>query len=168
MILQLLGLICLYLLAFIVLPLLLAPNHLLIKTKPIKLNSDWQKTIKKLKKIKNKEKLLKACFMFIVTRYKTKRFALPFQLPKTFWHNPNKIIKTSCYLPCNVHSFMMKTLLLAVGFKENEIRDRYSITDFVIHKYISVKINDKWINIDSWGYGSGVPFGKYASGFGYI
>lgn len=158
-----------YFLFFIILPMLLLPGNILTKVNANKLNREWKKIINKLNKIKDKEKFTKAAFMLLAKRYPTKRFRLPIYLYRIFWHNPNEIIKFSGYVPCNVHAFMLKTLLLASKrFKEEDIKEKYTITDFLIHKYLRVNVNEKYINLDSWGNGSGVPYGSYAKGFGYV
>lgn len=158
-----------YSLFFIILPMLLLPGNYLIKVNMNNLNREWKKVINKLNKIKDKEKFTKASYTFIAERYPTKRFRLPIYLYRMFWHNPNEIIKFSGYVPCNIHSFMLKKLLLASKrFKEEDIKEKYTITDFLIHKYIRVNINGKYVNLDSWGKGSGVPYGSYARGFGYV
>lgn len=158
-----------YFLVFFSIPLIFFPNNLLIKLKTKNPNKELKKVLTKLNRTKNKEEFVKNCLVFLQKKYPTKRFRLWFNLHKLFWYNPNSIINARGMLPCHVHTLMMKTILIASRkFKEDEIRECYTITDFVIHKYLQVKINDKWLDVDSWAYGVGVPVGKHAFGLGYV
>ena len=47
-------------------------------------------------------------------------------------------------------------------FSEEDIKLRITTTNFFIHQYAQVKVDEQWIDIDLYGATYGIPFGKHA------
>lgn len=150
-------------------PIFLLPNYLIFKPKHKITNPKLKQEIKKLNNIKNDEKFVKAAFLYVTNRYHPSGpIKFLFHLPKLFWHNPNKIIKKPGFAYCHVQNLMLKTILLgSKRFKEQDIKTKINFT-IVSHQYLKVRIKNKWIEIDPWGYGKGVPYGKHLNTMSFL
>ncbi|MBU0760568.1 MAG: hypothetical protein KJ600_06465 [Nanoarchaeota archaeon] len=159
-----------FLLAFVI-PAIIVPNLFLYKTKTKVTSKKLKDKIKQLNKIKDDEKFIKAVFLYVAKRYKIAHNPITFilNLPRLFWHNPNKIIERENEIAyCHVQDLMIKTILLeSKRFKESDIKRKITFS-MVIHQHLQVMVNGKKVNLDPWGYNEGVPYGKYLSTYTYF
>jgi len=149
-----------YLIIFFILPAILLPNNLLIKTKT-------QKT-KKLKKVaerlkgRTKGQTLKNVFNYVTKTYSVERYKFLF-LPRLVQYNIEKLIDKKIFLPCYAQNFVLKTLLINTGqFKEKDIKGKgtFAVIDLgerriikyiplaIIHQYLLININKKIFRVD--------------------
>lgn len=79
----------------------------------------------------------------------------------------DSIWKVNGYVPCTQSSFLMRIFLLKSGFfKPKEIRRRYVFVNFIVHQYLEVYIEDKWVPVDVGEKKAGIPIGKHLKYFG--
>lgn len=161
--------ILLYFLVAFLIPIFILPNYLLFKPKHKITNPRLKQVIKKLNKIKNKEKFAKAAFLYVTRNYHpSDPITFLFHLPKLFWHNQNKIIESPGFAYCHVQNLMLKTILLeSKRFKQPEIKTKINFTT-VLHQYLQVKIKNNWVEMDPWGYRKGIPFGKHLNTISFL
>lgn len=141
--------------------------HLRKEKIPERLPKEMEEALKSIKK-KNKTKkdVAKACFDIVVKRYPGKRIFFFTHPHKLFYKDINKIWADKEFQPCTIQGYVLRVMLIKSGyFTEDDIKLCHSFVDFVIHLSIKVNIDGEWVNMDPWGYKSGVPYGKYASGF---
>ncbi len=134
---------------------------------PTKLDSKTKKAIQSLNKIKGKRKFVRACFNHVDKMFSSEeRKILRGYLAAIKVYKPSQLIKKRDYDSCSVQNLYLEILLIkSRRFKREEIRKKYSFVNFVLHKYLQVKLGNKWLDLDPWGYDVGVAFGKHASGF---
>lgn len=143
----------------------------LYKTNHLITSKKLKDAIKKLNKIKNDEKFVKAVFLFVARKYKIAHNPITFiiNLPKAFWHNPNKIIeKDNSIASCHVQNLMIETILLnSKRFSERDIKRKITFT-LVIHQYLEINVQDKTLQLDPWAYDEGIPYGKHLNIINFI
>jgi len=124
----------------------------------------------KINEIKNqsssREQFLNLAYNYLGSRFRSERlniflkFNYLFKLVGEVW-------QMNGYLPCTINNYLLKIFLVKSGwFKETEIRRRHVFVNFVIHQYLQVKINDKWLDVDVGEKQRGMPIGKYLKYFG--
>jgi hypothetical protein len=154
--------IALYLIITVLLPALLLPNYLIYKPHYKITSKKLVKEIRRLNKIKDDEKFVKAAFDFVTKRYQSADpLTFLFNLPRLFWHNPNKIIHQKGFAYCHVQNLILKTILLeSKRFKEDQITTKLTLT-VIIHQYLVLKTNKLNIELDPYGYTRSIPYGKH-------
>jgi len=139
--------------------------HLRKEKIPGKIPGEMEKILSKIKK-KNKKDFAKACFDIVVNRYPGKRILFFLHPQKLFYKDINKIWADRKFQACTIQNYILRVMLIKSGhFKEEDIKLGYGSVNFVIHPYIKVNIDGEWVNMDPWGYKSGILYGKYALGF---
>lgn len=169
MIQTILLIIVIYFLISFFIPLFILPNYLIFKPKHKITNQKLKEEAKILSKIKDKAAVLKSAVDFVTKRYcPSGPIIFLFHLPRLFWNNPNKIIEREGFAYCHVQNLMLKTILIESGkFNEAEIKTKINFT-LVIHQYLQIKIKDRWIDVDPWAIGKGIPFGKHLNTWSFL
>ncbi len=142
------------------------PNLFWDKEIPDKLPKEMEEIVKKLKKIRDKEKLVKKVYDIVTKRYygchSFKRF---FDL---FVTDMEKFWKIKGATHCTNLCYLMKIFLVKSGkFKEEDIKIKYTTT-YVLwpHVYLKIKMGKgKTLDVDPWGKANGIKYGDYASTF---
>jgi hypothetical protein len=166
-----LSIFALYIGIVFILPHFILPNYSLIKTKHKVTSKELTNIFKKLNKIKDDEKFVKAALIYISKHYKTTENPLIFisHFPKLFWYNPNKIIKQKGFAYCHIQNLMLKTILIESGrFKPEQIQTKTTISSITTHQYMILTINNKKLHLDPWAYSQGFPYGTHESLPNYI
>jgi len=71
------------------------------------------------------------------------------------------------YLPCTISSYILRIFLVKSGwFREADVRRRHVFVNFIIHQYLQVKINDKWLDVDVGEKQRGLSIGEHLKYFG--
>jgi len=148
----------------IVLPYFITPNY--FRRYIPKINDKGvQKVLNRLKKIKDKEKFVRAVFDFVLENSYYQRFWIIIYAHRVPLKNIKKIVETKGYLPCNVQNLFIETLLVRSGkFKQEEIKHEYDLINFILHQYLVINVNGKRIELDPWGYRLGKQYGRHATG----
>ena len=132
---------------------------------PKKIPKELEQEINKLKKIKNKEKFLKAALGYIRKNFRSDIPLLFTKISKHFYKDLEEIMKEKGFFPCHIQNFILKVILIkSKKFSNKDIEYQYCFYSGVIHSYLKVKINGKYINADPWGYTRGLPFGHRSLG----
>lgn len=150
-------------LAFIVAPFMI-PN--LRKVRYQDISSELQKIVNDLiSETDSKKTAVKKIFYLVVNHLDSSK-KLQFKSPsKLFLKDVNKAWKARGVQSCNVQIMILANLLITSGhFKPEDIELKTANIFVNIHKYLKVKIGDRYINLDPWGYHYMVPFGQYAHG----
>lgn len=158
-----------YILITFIIPVLILPNYLFFKSTYKITSKKLKKEIKELNKIKNDKKFVKAAFDFVTRKYKSADpITFLLNLPKLFWHNPNKIIERSGFAYCHVQNIMLKTILQESGrFRESQIKVKINFT-VVIHQYLILKTKNFETELDPYGFSRGVPYGKHLNARSFL
>ena len=127
-----------------------------------------EETAEKIKKEnKNKEAYLKQCYNLITKRFRTKPYGFLLYPWRNFylgnmWNPPGKV------LPCHILSSMLKRCLLK-RFHKKEIRSVWIFLSDrnILHNYLKVKVGQKWVSVDPWGYHNHIHFGENMLTTGY-
>ncbi|MFH1802848.1 MAG: hypothetical protein ABH864_05380 [archaeon] len=162
-------LIAVYLALTLIIPAAILPNYFLIKPSYKITSKKLKKVIKNLNKIRNDEEFVKASFKFITARYKSAGpITFILNLPRLFWHNPNKVIEEQGFAFCHVQNLMLKTILTgSKRFSDSMIKTKINFT-LVIHQYLEVSLGKKRIELDPYGFGRGIPHGKHLNTMSFL
>lgn len=141
------------------------PNLLWKKKIPDKLPGEMEAVINKLKKIKNKEKLVRKVYSIVTKRYHGCYIYNDFF--KLFLTDMAKFWKSKGAMHCTNMNYLMRIFLIkSKVFKEDDIKLKLTLVDYCsIHQYLKIRINNKkTICADPWGEANGIRFGDYAQG----
>ena len=132
---------------------------------PKKLPNKLQKVVNELKG-KSKIDILKGSYDTITTKFVSSNWKTYTHLPELFQKNIDELWDRN-FLYCTQQTFLIRTILIKTGkFKEEDIKLKRGLTHWLSpHRWLSVRIKNKWIDVDPWGRSYGIPFGKNAHGF---
>ena len=133
---------------------------------PVHLSPELQKEIKKLKKIKDKKQVIIATLNYIKKNFESNSLLLFIQLHKHYYKKASAILQKKGFWPCHIQVFILRLLLIkSRKFEQDDIQVHYTFYNGIIHEYLKIRVNNKWIiRADPWGYNKGVPFGYQSMG----
>lgn len=112
-----------------------------------------QKITELQKKCKTKEQFLRKSLDYVSSRCEIGPLKCYTEANKLFWKDVTRIYNEKGYLPCTAQNHLLRVILVhSKRFKESDIKLKVTITDFNVHQYMQVKINDAWIDADPWYY----------------
>ncbi|MFA6306702.1 MAG: hypothetical protein WCV70_03540 [Patescibacteria group bacterium] len=112
------------------------------------------------------EEFLRLAYDYLGSRYRSERFNTFLKFNYLF-KSLDEAWRMGGYLPCTVNNYLLKIFLVSSGwFKEEDIRRRHVFVNFILHQYLQVKINDKWLDVDVGEKQRGLPIGKHLKYFG--
>ena len=115
---------------------------------------------------KTKQEFLELAFDYIGNKYHSERFNTFLKFNYLF-KDLDDIFSRQGFIPCTQSNFLMRIFLIKSGFfKNNEIRRRHVFVNFVLHQYLQVKIDNKWIDVDVGEKCRNLPIGKHLKYFG--
>lgn len=115
---------------------------------------------------------LQAVYNFILEKnrkqWKHTRGQAAIRLPRLFVKDLTEIWQTTDFVYCTAINFVIYSLLInSIFFQIEDIRAQHVFVNMVIHQYLQVRVNGKWIDIDPAGTGiRGKPLGYHLSIFG--
>lgn len=123
--------------------------------------------IEKIKKIEDKEEVVKAVYRLLTDRFYGGKFKTFFKIHQLFQTSIDSIWKRPGFLHCTNFNHLFRTILILTGkFKESDIKYKYSFLYYLsLHQYVEVKIGNEYVNIDLWAYSFNIEYGDYARGF---
>jgi len=132
---------------------------------PSRIPDDFDQTIHKInQQSKTNHEYLQNAYNFITSKYYGNRLNTILYFWRVF-DSPFK--RTSGYLHCELQNYLLRTMLVKSGrFTDNDIRTKVVPFNFIIHQYLDINVDGKWIHIDPWAKSIGIPFGKHAFLFG--
>ncbi len=133
---------------------------------PKHIPEDMQQAITKLKQ-KNRTSLgfAKAAHSFLANNFSGTHALSFLRFDLLFSRNLEKLWSQKV-LPCNQITLMYRIFLVKSGlFSEAEIRVRHIAIYAMLHQYIQIKHNGKWIDVDVWAAHAGIPFGRRSNFF---
>ncbi len=115
---------------------------------------------------KSQEEFLKLSYDYLGSKFITGRFNTILKFNYLF-----KSIEQSWgiegFMPCTISNYILKIFLIKSGwFKEKDIKRRHVFLNFILHQYLQVKVNDKWLDVDVGEKQRDMPIGKYLKLFG--
>ena len=114
----------------------------------------------------NKNDFLKQAYEYIGNRYRSERLNTIMKFSYLFY-SVDQIWSMSGYIPCTQSSYLMRIFLVESGyFKNSEIRKQFVFTNLILHQYLEVNIDGKWVPVDVGEKQRGLPIGKYLKRFG--
>lgn len=135
---------------------------------PTELPYEYLSTIKDLESRSNtQEEYLNNAYNFVLSRWNSEKFKTVTLLPKIFRTDLKRIWNEPGYLHCNTMNFILQTILVnSKFFKPDDVKVRHTILNFVQHQYLSVRVANKWIDVDPAGSSiRNLPLGKRAGLF---
>jgi hypothetical protein len=162
-----------YILIVFVLSRLFIPHLGFIKDKlPEKIPTNWEKIISELKnRAQSKNDFLSLAYDYIGRKYFFsgipffRRFNLFTRFPSLFY-DLDDLYSVSGFMHCPYLNFLMRLFLVKSGFfQEEEIKLKHIFVNFVIHQYLEVKLNDKWVAVDVFEYSNGLKIGQHLKTF---
>ncbi len=132
---------------------------------PKNIPDNLQEKINELNRIsKDNYDYLKNAYEFLISKYHGDRV----KTLTRFWYlfgDPFRF--QSGFIPCTVFNYFLRIMLVRSGrFQEKSIRLVVVPFNLIIHQYLKIKINDKWINVDPWSKTLGISFSKRSFLFG--
>jgi len=126
--------------------------------------------LEKINEIKNqsssREQFLNLAYNYLGSRFCSERLNT-FLKFNYLYKSLDQIWLMEGYIPCTINNYLFKIFLIRSGyFKNEDIRLRYVFLNFILHQYLQVKINDKWLDIDVGEKQRGMPIGKHLKYFG--
>lgn len=121
------------------------PNFYFIKTR-IQRSRKIKEFAKKLKG-RRKEETLKNIYNYLISNYKGKeeRWKVVSLFYKWYYLDIEKLIGKKQFLPCHLHNRVFMTLLINLGFKEDNFQRKVKISRFLTpHQYLIVDIGRKY------------------------
>ncbi|HSW89435.1 MAG TPA: hypothetical protein VLH19_01020 [Patescibacteria group bacterium] len=134
---------------------------------PIK-NSDLLETINDVKNCHSLHEAMTSALQILSSKYQSKRFETYLFFHKLYEKDPNKLWKRSGFMHCTQQNYLFRVLLVKSGWlKEEQIQLGFSLIWYISpHQFLKIILPKGKIAVDPWNYAFGVPFGRYASGFG--
>ncbi len=101
-------------------------------------------------------------------QWKHTRFYAAVRPYRAFITNISELWHTNEFIYCTSMNFLLYTLLVnSKFFKASNVKLKYSFANGIIHQYMKVKVEDKWIDADPAGTGiKNEPLGTHLAGFG--
>ena len=121
------------------------PNFYFIRTR-IQKSRKIKEFAKKLKG-RRKEETLRNVFNYIIRNYKGKeeRWKVVSLFYKWYYLDIEKLLGKKQFLPCHLHNSVFITLLINLGFKEDNFQRKVMISSFLTpHQYLIVNIGRKY------------------------
>lgn len=110
------------------------------------------------------KKFLRTAYDYVTSRYYCSRFETITKFNYNF-HSPFRHKKG--HLPCTLMNEILRRILIYSGrFSDSEIQVKVVPFNMIVHQYLKVKINGKWMDIDPGGKSLGKEYGKHAAWFG--
>lgn len=112
------------------------------------------------------EEFLNLSFNYLGAKYRTGRLSTILKF-NYLYKTIDEAWALSGFMPCTISNRIMKIFLTESGyFKEEEIKRRHVFLNFLIHQYLCVKVNGRWLNVDVGEKQRGLPFGGRMIWFG--
>lgn len=161
----LLSMIVIYFFAVFVLLRLVVP-HLRFGKEPLptEIPVEFRQVISRLKsQSSTPEEFLHGAYDYLTDRYHGARLQTLFKWRYSFL---NVFADPPGYIPCTVHNYLLRIMLVNSGFfTDEEIRIRTTFLNFFIHQYLLVQLDKQWIAVDPNSLYLGIPLGRHASFF---
>ncbi|MFH1522285.1 MAG: hypothetical protein ABIE43_00520 [Patescibacteria group bacterium] len=143
--------------------------HLSFRKKPIpdKIPDSMEKVIRTLKiESKNKEDFLNKAYNYLGGKYRSERFNTFFKFNYLF-KSLDEAWEKKGYMPCTQSNNLLRIFLIKSGFfKEREIKIKNVFANFILHQYLKINLNDRWINVDVGEKQRGLKIGEHLKYFG--
>lgn len=107
----------------------------------------------------SREKYLKQCYGLITSRFRSTNYGFLVYPWRNFFGG--EIWNKGNILPCHIQSALLERCLL-LKFRKDELRSVWVVFrhPMILHNFLEVKINNKWISVDPWGRRHGIPLGE--------
>ncbi|MCX6791048.1 MAG: hypothetical protein NTV62_02540 [Candidatus Gribaldobacteria bacterium] len=118
-------------------------------------------------KAHSQQEYLKIVYDFVQQHWQAQRLKTILALPLAFRTDLKQIWQNQGYSHC-VTINLITFILLAKSqyFQEKDIKVRYAFFNLVLHQYLKVRVNKKWIALDPSVTYAHLPIGKHAQWFG--
>ena len=132
---------------------------------PIELPKELKEEIKKLDKIKDNKAFIIEALNYMKNNFQSNSILLFIKLHRHYYKQISKILEKKGFFPCHIQVFILLLILIkSKRFEQGDIQVHYAVYNGIIHEYLKVRLNNKWVDVDPWGYLKGVPFGYYSMG----
>ena len=114
----------------------------------------------------SKEKYLQECYDLITHRFRSTSNGFIIYPWRNFFLG--NIWDKGKVLPCQIQSKLLEQCLLQ-KFKKDDIRSIWVAFKhpMILHNFLEVKVNNKWISVDPWGRRHRIPLGENMLSIGY-
>jgi hypothetical protein len=100
-------------------------------------------------KTKNKEKILRDSYNYVINHFSNERYNLVLQFLKQIYISDKQLMKKKQFAQCILQNRILIKLLIESGqFKEEDIEKKWR-PFWGIHQYLIININGKKFRIDS-------------------
>jgi hypothetical protein len=105
-------------------------------------------------------------YEYIGNRYFTGRLETLFKFSYLF-KDFSEIWRISGYAPCTQSNFLLRIFLVRSGlFNSEDIKRKHVFFNFILHQYLKIKIENKWLCVDVGEKQRGMPLGQHLKWFG--
>lgn len=134
---------------------------------PDKIPAEMKKKIMELKsKTGSPREFLESAYDFLGSKRRSERLNTFLKFHYLF-KNLEFIWEREGYIPCTQNNLLMRIFLVRSGFfRDKDIKTKHVFANFVIHQYLQVKLDGKWIDVDVGEKQRGLPIGKHLGFFG--
>lgn len=92
---------------------------------------------------------LEGVYKFVQSRWHSARFKTVTELPLAFRKDLSLLWRQPGYAHCHTINYVFYTLLArSKYFTPDDIRFRHKLFNFMIHQYLRVRVNGKWLDVD--------------------
>jgi len=132
---------------------------------PKELPLDLKNLINDLRGLEKRE-IIKKLYLLFKEKYQGSRIKTITKFFEIFNFDLEKIWQTQGFVHCTAINYLLKIILLNLGFKKEDIKLQWTNTWYIYpHQYFKVKIQEQWIDIDIWASFLGTKFADHAHGF---
>lgn len=118
------------------------------------------------KNSKSSYEFLQKAYDFLGTKYHAERLNTFLKFYGLF-DNLDEVWNKNGFLHCTQMNYLMRIFLVRGGFfKDEDIKIKHTLANFIIHQYLMVRADGKWIDADAGEKVRGMEIGNHLWGFG--
>lgn len=134
---------------------------------PESIEGEIMDIIESVRSSKSKQEALDCAYKTIVSRYQGGRLKTLGRIHDLFAESWQDLWNRTGFLHCTNQNYLLALILVKSGrFKPADIKRKWTLIWLISpHQYLSVRLNQSWIDVDCWAKDYGIVFGKHASNF---
>lgn len=134
----------------------------------------WQSEIDNLKKrAASRQEFLSLAYDYLGQKYTYsappffRRFQVFPNFP-TLFTSLSGLYERKGFMHCTQLNLLLRLFLTKSGFfREEDIRIKHVFVNFFIHQYLQIKVDGAWLDVDLFGYSSGLKIGQSLKFFNF-
>lgn len=127
---------------------------------------DMRLVVEHLDALPSQHECVRYAYALLTKKYRGRRIETFLRITDILNDDIHRIWAREGFLHCtNMNRVMCALLLNTQHFTRDDVGVKWTRLWFIFpHQYVRVKVNDKWIAVDVWGFDHGIVLGDYAHG----